>query len=92
MRIGALAAAVTAVLLAGSAARAADLATPRHHHRARHRLVDAEPPSVPPGYAYGGYGNGPGPGWSDAYGPPGYGPGYGYIPPGSPDAGFDLGR
>ncbi|MBV9812372.1 MAG: hypothetical protein JO326_06445 [Acetobacteraceae bacterium] len=63
-----------------------------HHHRI---VLDVEPPVVPLGYAYGGYGNGAGPGWDySGHGPgygPGYAPGYGYIPPGLPSFGLDLG-
>ena len=66
-------------------AEAADLG-PLHHRRHHHFIRSA--PVPPPGYAYGGYGNGPGPGWVDG---PGYTPGIGYIPPGAPPTIFDLG-
>lgn len=78
-----------------SAPQAADLSGHRPY-RHRHRVVaDVESPVVPLGYAYGGYGNGAGPGWEySGHGPgygPGYAPGYGYIPPGFPSYGLDLG-
>jgi len=77
------AAGIAAAAIAGSTSvRAADLGyRPLHHHR--HVRV-LEPVVVPPGYAYGGYGNGVGPGYPPAYPPgpgygPGYVPGYGYL-------------
>ena len=91
---GTLAAAACIAIGFTGSTLAAEAGTPRHrHHYSRKHVIETEPPLVPRGYAYGGYGDGPGPGWSDpTYGPAGYGPGYGYIPPGYSDAGFDLGR
>ena len=78
--------AVVVMVLGASGAMAADLGD---LHRRHHRH-----PTPPLGYAYGGYGIGPGPGWVDAHGPgyaPGIAPGYGYIPAGAAPTIFDLG-
>ena len=91
-RVG-LATALCAAMLAPASVRAADLGYGRPHHR--HHVRDATPIVVPQGYAYGGYGNGPGPGWVEGYGPsfaPGITPGVGYIPAGAAPTIFDLGR
>ena len=82
--------------LAASGAKAADLGLGFHRPHRHHRHARGFRGSVVPlGYAYGGYGNGPGPGYeASGYGPgygPGYAPGYGYIPPGLPTYGLDLG-
>ena len=77
-----------AIGFGASGAMAADLGD---LHRRHHRHLQ---PLPPPGYAYGGYGNGSGPGWVDARGlgyAPGITPGFGYIPAGAPPTIFDLG-